>query len=229
MSKQESRREFLKKLALGSGAAVLFGSFGLIMHSSPDKKHFKVIIVDFDKCAGCRTCETVCSAVHHKSIIDGALMDGLGNPKLSNIKVYSFNPDADVPIVCALCPDHPCITACPVPADLFTGRKALYKHPETGAVTNDLDRCIGCGQCAIACESYRTGTIKPNAETNKPERICDLCGGDPACVKECPFGALAYKEMEIESPYFGKSENEIGAMLIEKFYGIENTEASITQ
>jgi Fe-S-cluster-containing dehydrogenase component len=26
--------------------------------------------------------------------------------------------------------------------------------------------------------------------------ICDLCGGDPACVKRCATGAIAYEPVE---------------------------------
>jgi len=27
---------------------------------------------------------------------------------------------------------------------------------------------------------------------------CDLCGGDPSCAKECPFGALLFQEPDKE-------------------------------
>ena len=34
-----------------------------------------------------------------------------------------------------------------------------------------------------------------NPDTHKAFK-CDLCGGDPACVKSCPTGALEYVDMD---------------------------------
>jgi hypothetical protein len=56
----------------------------------------------------------------------GALvLPGLGNPRYSNIRVESFNPAVDVPNVCAMCADTPCVNACPVEPDPKTGRRGL--------------------------------------------------------------------------------------------------------
>jgi aldehyde:ferredoxin oxidoreductase len=65
-----------------------------------------MILVDYSRCTGCRTCETVCSAYNHPKRFNAELLNGAGNPYLSNIKVYGFNPDVDVPTVCAMCPDN---------------------------------------------------------------------------------------------------------------------------
>ena len=37
-----------------------------------------------------------------------------------------------------------------------------------------------------------------NVETNIVSK-CDLCGGDPACVKLCPSGAITYQEANVGS------------------------------
>ena len=91
----------------------------------------------------CRTCEAVCSAYNHKVNLEGELLDGLGNPALSNIKVWHYNPDVDVPITCFLCDDNPCIEACPTTPDLITGRKALYRDDDLYIIKNNKDRCLG--------------------------------------------------------------------------------------
>ncbi|MGD9270308.1 MAG: 4Fe-4S binding protein, partial [Syntrophobacterales bacterium] len=125
---QWSRRKFMKT-ALGSGAMVLLGQFGIFRLASAqqgEKNVLTMIVVDYSKCTGCRTCETVCSAFNNQQTVNGETLNGLGNPDLANIRVYGYNPDVDVPAVCAMCPDSPCIEACPVDPDPKTGWKALY-------------------------------------------------------------------------------------------------------
>jgi anaerobic carbon-monoxide dehydrogenase iron sulfur subunit len=181
----------------------------------------KGIVVDFTKCTGCRTCETVCSAFNNKIYLDGEEVNGLGNPWHSNIKVHWFNPDADVPMVCSLCNDAPCIGACPVPPDLRTGRRAIYNDDELGVVCNDTERCIGCGQCAKACRSMRTGIINRKPD-GKPFGMCSLCGGDPQCVKYCSYNALQFVELTEETAPFRKMSPEaIASRLVKEFYEMD--------
>ena len=105
------------KVAFSGGTMVLLGQFGLFRLANAqqeDEASLTMIVVDYSKCTGCRTCETVCSAFNHPREVNGELLNGTGNPYLSNIKVHPSNPDADVPTVCTMCPDNPCIEACPV-------------------------------------------------------------------------------------------------------------------
>jgi Fe-S-cluster-containing hydrogenase component 2 len=216
-----SRRNFLKNFAIGAGGLVIVGGFGVAFrHIGIDGHIVKGIVVDFDKCTGCRTCETVCSAFNHKVEVNGEILNGLGNPWLSNIKVHWFNPDVDIPMVCSLCEDAPCINACPIPPDLFSNRKALYHDTETHTVRNDVERCIGCGQCALACKNMRTGVIyqMPNG---KPFGMCSLCNGNPQCVDYCSYNALKYVELNDETDYRKLSPEAIARKLIWNFYEIE--------
>jgi carbon-monoxide dehydrogenase iron sulfur subunit len=214
-----TRRKFIQGVAAGSGGLVLGKGWGLfaVARAAPGEAELTMILVDYEKCTGCRTCETVCSASNHRVAVDGELLEGTGNPHLSNIKVYPYNPDADVPAVCAMCPDNPCIEACPVEPDPATGRRALYRDPETLAITNDLERCIGCRSCAEAC---RVGVIEPNPETGKPERMCTLCGGDPQCVKACPFGALSQVTVDTGGEFYGLRPEQVAEKLIRDWYGV---------
>ncbi len=216
-----SRRDFVKNLALGAGGLVFVGSFGIVFRIFGEEgKSVKGIVIDYLKCTGCRTCETVCSGFNNPVIINGESMAGLGNPWLSNIRVQRFNPDIDIPMVCSLCEDAPCINACPVPPDLFTGHKAMYHDPETKTVRNDTERCIACGQCAKACHTMRTGIIyrKPDG---KPFGMCSLCNGDPQCVKYCSFNAMSFVELNDSITFRKQSPEQIAGRLIKQLYDIE--------
>jgi len=219
-SKKYSRRHFLNNVALGGGGLIILGSFGFRIIKDTENNLIKAIGVDFTKCAGCRTCESACSAFNHPIIINGEKIEGVGNPYLANIKVYHFNPDVDIPSTCAICPDAPCVEACPVEPHPETGRKALYRDSDM-TIKNDKERCIGCTQCAQACENLRAGVIHPNPETNMPERMCTLCEDSPQCVENCPFDALSYMEMPSDRNLANLSPSKIAERLIEELYNIK--------
>jgi len=91
-----SRRGFLRNIALGTGATILFSNYSLVTWYKDEEGILKGIVVDFDKCTGCKTCETACSAFNHKVKVNGKMVNGLGNPWLANIRVHHFNPDVDI-------------------------------------------------------------------------------------------------------------------------------------
>jgi Fe-S-cluster-containing dehydrogenase component len=76
------------------------------------------------------------------------------------------------------------VAACPT--------EALFKDETTGAVLLHPDDCIGCSACVDACPF---GMAILHLETGLA-LICDLCGGDPACVKRCATGAIVYADAE---------------------------------
>ena len=218
----KERRHFIKKIAIGS-SAILF-SFGLpifsISSSAEDGKPDQLasILIDFSKCTGCRTCEAICSSFNNLENIDESLMPGIGNPYHANIKVYNYNPDIDVPSVCSLCSDAPCIQACPISEDPVTNRKALFRDNKTNAIVSDPTRCIGCGNCQEACKNESAGIIRLNRATGMPEGICNLCGGDPQCVKHCPYGALRFEKQTINYSFDRMSPDEIAKQLTKQNY-----------
>ena len=133
------------------------------------------IICDPDKCLGCQICEFVCSAVKEKSI----------DPLLSRIRMVNLEPTGSMAIACVLCEDPSCVRSCP--------RNALRRDEKTGVITVDEVRCNGCGWCLNACPFGAIGfdLIK------KIVTICDLCDGEPECVKYCPFeGALTFSTID---------------------------------
>jgi Fe-S-cluster-containing hydrogenase component 2 len=81
------------------------------------------------------------------------------------------------PVVCTQCENAFCMHSCPV--------EAISRQADTGAVIVDKDKCISCGDCVEACPD---GMIKLDAQEKADK--CDLCGGDPLCVRYCTPGAL---------------------------------------
>jgi len=219
-----SRREFLRKIALGGGSAIFLNRFlvkKLAAQPKEAERVYSLVVVDFNKCTGCRTCETVCSSYNQRVMVNGKELPGLGNPYFSNIRIYSYNPDVDVPVICIMCDDTPCVEACPVEPDPKTGRKALYRDERLPIIHNDLTRCIGCGSCAEACRKKRVGAIIPNPGTNKPERMCSLCQGDPRCVKYCPYGALSHVVENTAGKHYNFSPDQVAKTLTRLWYNLE--------
>jgi len=134
----------------------------------------KILAVNLDLCTGCRSCELRCAFKHHHEC----------NPIKSRITVVKFDRmGLSVPIFCLNCRDAFCQSACPV--------KAIKRDVNTGALILQEKKCIGCLVCTIACP-FSGFQVLPNKKVVK----CDLCGGDPYCVKYCDTGALQYVDME---------------------------------
>lgn len=216
-----TRRKFLKDMGIIGAMIVFLEEFGITpIWADLEKNVLKMILVDYSKCTGCKTCEAVCSSFNNPVTYNGEKLPGLGNPAYSNIRVESFNPDVDIPKVCAMCPDTPCVKACPVEPDIKTKRKALYRDEQILTIKNDPEKCIGCGNCVRACAEQRMGVIELNPQTGKPRGICNLCGGDPQCVKLCPFDALSFVEVDTKRKFYGLSPQKIANELSKQWYGL---------
>lgn len=140
----------------------------------------KSLVTIPERCTGCHRCELSCSLFNFK----------VQNPALSRIHVIRKEPYVDVPIVCIQC--GICIDACPI--------KAIKRNTKTGAVIIDEKKCNGCLQCVNVCP---WGCITMDRVTRKiPKALkCNLCLGDPQCVKNCPEKVLLYVDVE-EGAYY---------------------------
>ncbi|TES85317.1 4Fe-4S dicluster domain-containing protein, partial [Candidatus Aerophobetes bacterium] len=69
---------------------------------------------------------------------------------------------------------------------------AISRNEETGAMVIAPNLCIGCKMCVIVCPLAGC-LINPHGGTIMK---CDLCGGDPQCVKYCEFGALEFVDAD---------------------------------
>lgn len=126
-----------------------------------------MLIIDANKCSGCRRCETHCSFYH----------SGKTGHLGSRIKVEKMEiTGVDYPVTCQQCKEHYC-TKCPRHAISITDRGSIEISPTL---------CDLCGACEILCP---IGAIQIY---NDVPHVCDLCGGDPRCVEACEMGALLY-------------------------------------
>ncbi|MFZ5943893.1 MAG: 4Fe-4S dicluster domain-containing protein [Bacillota bacterium] len=164
------------------------------------------INVRYEQCTGCRACQTACSIKKENTLW----------PEASRIKVLQVgNGPLDIPISCHQCADHPCVAACPPKI------QALSFNPQSGVVIVDDKKClrakgVQCKGCAKACPA-QTVTYHPQ---QKVPLFCDLCDGDPACVKACGPQALAFnKDPCFDSKHFNRTVEDIAENLIFKIYG----------
>ena len=138
------------------------------------------LLIDPSRCIGCRACVHACS-------------ECAGHGGISMIHLDAVAPAVSVqtaPTVCMHCEDPDCVAVCPADA---------IKIDPDGVVLSALaERCIGCGNCALACPF---GVPQIHAEIELMMK-CDLCydrtavGLKPMCATVCPSGALFYGTRE---------------------------------
>lgn len=158
----------------------------------------RVITKSPELCSGCRYCEVACSLQHLHAV----------NPKKARVKLVEIDDQAvTYPLICRQCEKPACRDICKP--------KAFYTDPSTGVLKIDPEKCIGCGYCVEACPF---GSIHWDEAANLPLK-CDLCDGDPKCVKYCAPQVLNYDHEE-----YRKHRREAIVMdIIEKKYGsVEN-------
>lgn len=134
----------------------------------------KLMHVTPSKCTACRNCELACAYSHLHQ----------GQPTTARIRAFADSEQREghnSVVVCMQCDDAGCVTACPA--------HALWRNPDTGAIYHVEARCIRCQSCVAGCSF---GNMRWEAAMEYPTK-CDLCDGDPVCVKFCPTGALEYK------------------------------------
>lgn len=134
------------------------------------------LVIDISKCTGCDSCITSCS-FHH---------GGEFSIKKSRIQVVKIKEaGVNVPLTCQHCGEAPCAEVCP------TG--AVKRDSDRNMVLIDEKKCIGCGICGLACPF---GAISYD-DNSKIAFKCDLCNGDPMCVKVCGPKAIQYIEADV--------------------------------
>ena len=132
----------------------------------------KRIIIYPEKCTGCRLCESICVLYNDR-------VNDLSRSRIRIVKKHSLG--LSKPVVCLQCKNPPCGKACPVEA---------IQRDSNGLVKIDYELCIGCEACVSECPFGVMMTL--------PDKVvkCELCDGDPQCIKYCATGAIEYGDVE---------------------------------
>jgi formate dehydrogenase iron-sulfur subunit len=199
----QNRRNFLKIAAgIGAGAAAV----AVVPKVKASPKNILSddrmgVLVDTTVCIGCRNCEWACKTAHGlpakplESFGDRSVFKKSRRPDDTALTVVNEykNPrnellPINVKVQCMHC-DHPaCVSACIVGA---------FTKDESGAVTWNSDKCIGCRYCMVACP-FQIPTFEFQTAIQPNIKKCDFCrertkeGNLPACVGICPVEALTY-------------------------------------
>ncbi|MBM4247604.1 MAG: 4Fe-4S dicluster domain-containing protein [Deltaproteobacteria bacterium] len=138
------------------------------------------LFIDGNRCIGCRACVEACSECPGHGGFSMIHLDDL--ERATTVQTS--------PTVCMHCDDPACASVCPADA---------IKTDAAGVVLSaSVERCIGCGSCALACPF---GVPKIDARRELMMK-CDLCydrtseGLAPMCATVCPSGALFYGTRE---------------------------------
>ena len=126
-----------------------------------------MITLDLARCSGCSRCEVNCSFFHSGKI-------GRSGARIKVVKIEDIG--IDYPVVCQQCRERYC-AKCPEEA---------IQVDSLGQVIVSPTLCTACGTCEILCP---IGAIELFEEI---PLVCDLCGGDPRCVKACTLDAIHY-------------------------------------
>jgi Fe-S-cluster-containing hydrogenase component 2 len=127
---------------------------------------------DKDKCTDCRLCMQVCS------------ISKLGRvtPAASCIRIERDRSRYFGDMSCRVCDmthERACVDAC--------SANALIYDPDLDVVHFDAESCTECLACLDACPNVALDAASGRI------MICDLCEGEPLCVKWCPEGALSWE------------------------------------
>lgn len=145
----------------------------------------KRIYINEEVCIGCHLCEVYCQLKHSQSkdLIKAFKRE---SPRpLPRLLVEEKKP-VFFAVQCRHCAEPTCVYAC------LTG--AISRNPDSGIVTVDEEKCIGCWTCLLVCPF---GVIRQDTKQRKIVK-CDLCRGEdiPVCVTNCPNEALVYAEVQ---------------------------------
>jgi formate dehydrogenase iron-sulfur subunit len=222
MTEKISRKDFLK----AAGATMLVGPKVFEKLGKGQRAPVqeigkqKAVVVDVRRCIGCKGCQVACKAwnklpaeqtevsdreftspsyfsaitwkvVHFKEIGDyDSNVEGTGGLK------WRMLPDN-----CKHCLEPSCVSVCP--------SGALWRRSD-GPVLYDVNRCIGCGYCEMACPWGIPGF---DHEVNAI-RKCTMChdridqGLEPACVATCPTDTLQFMTLEEARKITSEAEQE---------------------
>jgi len=148
------------------------------------------LTVNRSRCTSCRFCESVCAFGHYSQTL-------LGKSRVRVSQEDIADPSFTINVCrqCALCLP---LNICP------TG--ALSRDPKTGILHLDDDQCPP--ECRLCVEACHLGAFHDEGECLI---LCDLCDGEPECVKVCYTEALFLSEYQLTERGMGGKRVAEGA------------------
>lgn len=146
------------------------------------------IMIDAEKCDGCKNCSLACMNAHREDSVPEITSLNPSSPENESRNFIRLSSQGSYrPLFCRHCDEPACVAGC------MSG--ALQKDLKTGLVMYDRKRCGQCYMCVMNCPF---GLPKPDRLTNSYVVKCDFCsqhGGEPSCVKSCPKKAITVEEI----------------------------------
>ena len=134
----------------------------------------KILTIDRAKCTGCGACQMICSIAKKGTVM----------PSDARIRIRRAGGiDTQYAVVCQHCAEPVCVSACM--------RGIIDKDPGTGVISRRTEDCFACAACRVMCP---VGAVTYDRD-QEAFVTCDLCGGDPVCVKVCPTQALRFEDV----------------------------------
>ena len=177
-----SRRKVIKMSMLGT-ATISLGAFaGQAVKSkkvlaAPQEEGEQIgFLYDQTKCVGCRVCQSACKETNNWE-------EGV---EWRRVLTSEKSKESFLSISCNHCENPACVSVCPV--------GGYEKRDKDGIVIHDPDKCIGCKYCMYACPYHAPQFSDDTGRITK----CHFCyerqdkGEKPACVENCPTGALNF-------------------------------------
>ncbi len=193
---QRSRRDFLKLMGFSAVSMAMSQTIDVAASEGVIGERFGWLI-DITRCVNCGACSRACKESNNLPPVSTEPTDW-------TFDTWTYIDSAAVPISsgespvysvkrqCMHCLEPACASACPV--------GALHQTSE-GAVIYDVDLCMGCRYCMLACPfdvphfDWQSGLTPMIGK-------CTLCrdrreqGLAPACVEACPVGTLEFGTRE---------------------------------
>ena len=137
---------------------------------------------DAAACTGCEACVLACRMANRAEQGRPWRRVHTGNAlRLPDLPVFHLS------VACHHCLHPACLVHCPA--------QAYSQDPATGAVSHHPGRCLGCRYCTWACPHDAPRFDPARGVVEK----CGFClerqaeGREPACVAQCPLGALGFE------------------------------------
>jgi Fe-S-cluster-containing dehydrogenase component len=164
------------------------------------------MVIDLKRCIGCYGCQAVCKV--HNATPPGVFWSRVLSYETGKYPAVRKNV---LPVLCMHCGSPSCVDVCPTAATV---------KREDGIVVINPAKCLGCGNCVIACPygarqlNVRSAEYFPGQGLTPYEEFwhgkhsegavgkCDFClsnieqGRGPACVEVCMSGARFFGDLD---------------------------------